>query len=291
MKTIISKFYSIDEDQKLLYLNKVLICELPKDENLKKEILIKEGVLLRCTQFKKFDESVLVLEPHPDDFALSALAYTIGRYNANVLNIFTKTTLKYFPWMNKIELSAIEYEKIRLEESSMVVKSMLNQKFKSLKEKSMRITKKKNQLIESEIFNAVNNELECDKALLTLMVPMGVGEHPDHLIIYNTIMNNYDKFKNYKILLYPEYPYSRCKKKYYDRMKFINDHYIVKPIIVNIEDYLDNIVDCISAYKSQFDDINRNQMLAIVREDSWAIAQDYNSDKLSYVFYEVMGVK
>lgn len=291
MKTMKSKFYNIDENNDLLYLNKFTICKLPKERSIKNDILKKEGVILNCPQFKKFNNSVLVLEPHPDDFVLSVLAYTIGRYNANVLNIFTKTTLKYFPWIEHIKLDENQYEKLRIEESQMVIEQMLNQKFNTLREKSMRITDKKSIFVENEIFDGVMTELKKDNSISDIMVPMGVGEHPDHLITHNTMMKFYNKLDNYKIILYPEYPYSRCKKNYCDRLNFINQQYIVKPIVVDIESSLNYIVDCISAYKSQFVDINRDQMLALVREDCWAISQDFNKEKLSYVFYEIIGVR
>ena len=291
MKTIKSSFFNIDKDDKLLYLNKCVVCHLPKENDLRAEALKREGAVFECAYQRKFDESVLVLEPHPDDFALSALAYTIGKYNASVLNVFTKTTLKYFPWIDRIKLNSSEYEKIRLEESHMVIEKILNQKFSSLMEKSMRLVNEKENAIEARILDAVKKELNSDEKLSIIMVPMGVGEHPDHLAVHDAMMNNYSEFNNYKIILYPEYPYLRSKKQYYNRMQFINEHYVIEPIVVDVEKYINIIVDCISGYKSQINDVNRDQMLAIVREDCWAVAQDYDTEKLSFVFYEVKGVK
>ena len=50
---------------------------------------------------------------------------------------------------------------------------------------------------------------------------------------------------------------------------------------------LDDMVNAVSVYRSQYDDINKIQMLAIIREDCRAIAQEYNKESLSLVYYEV----
>lgn len=290
-KTIFSPFYTINSKNELKYLDKYKICNLPSENEIMEDILKKEGAILCSYQNKKYDNTVLVLEPHADDFALSALAYCIDRFNIEVLNVFSKTTLKYFPWIDKIELTSHEYEKLRLSESKLVVEKMLNQKFISLKEESVRITNKKLDYIESLITTNIETKLKSNKSIYTILVPMGIGNHPDHIIVYDAIMNNYKKFNNYNIILYPEYPYARCKKDYRERFNKIANQYKLNPLLIPIEDKVDIIADCISAYKSQFDDINRDQMYAIIKEDSWAISQEYDVDKLSLVYFEVEDVK
>ena len=91
-KTIFSPFYTINSKNELKYLDKYKICKLPSEKEIMKEILKKEGVLLSCYKNKKYDNTVLVLEPHSDDFALSALAYCIDKYSVEVLNVFSITT-------------------------------------------------------------------------------------------------------------------------------------------------------------------------------------------------------
>lgn len=290
-KTIFSPFYTINSKNELKYLDKYKICKLPSEKEIMKEILKKEGVLLSCYKNKKYDNTVLVLEPHSDDFALSALAYCIDKYSVEVLNVFSKTTLKYFPWIDKIKLTSNEYENLRLCESNLVIEKILNQKFISLREESVRITNKKLEDIEKQIINSIEKLLKTNQSIDTILVPMGIGNHPDHIIVYNAIMNNYSKFNNYKIILYPEYPYARCKKSYIERFNKISNTYKLNSLLIPIEDKVDIIADCISAYKSQFDDINRDQMLAIIKEDSWAISQEYEIDKLSLVYFEVGDVK
>ena len=51
------------------------------------------------------------------------------------------------------------------------------------------------------------------------------------------------------------------------------------------------IANAISAYRSQFDDINRQQMLAIIREDYRSIAQENNQIQEAMVLYEYIGEK
>ena len=106
---------------------------------------------------------------------------------------------------------------------------------------------------------------------------MGVGKHLDHLCIYEAIINEYVNLNiDSTMILYPEYPYARCKKSYIDRLKEIYEVFDLKENIVNIETKLQDIVNVISIYKSQFDDINKEQMLAVVREDGRAISTEYN---------------
>lgn len=290
MKTIFSPFYNINSLNELLYLNRYKICNLSKEKEIMDDLLIREGVILNCVDYKKYNNSVLVLEPHPDDFSLSALGYVLDRYNTTVLNIFSKTTLKYFAWINCIKINNDEYEKIRLEESKLSIEKILGEKFYTLKEESMRITHKTESYIKENIIQETLKRVQKNPSISEILVPMGIGKHPDHLIVYDAIMNNYNKWKDYKIILYPEYPYARCKSEYNERISYISKKYIIKPIVVNVENNLEIIANCISSYKSQFDDTNREQMLSIVREDARAIAKEYNMNTPSLVYYEVEGI-
>lgn len=284
---IVSPFYSII-DNKLLYLGKYEICKLPADEEIKKYILINEGVILKENEIENKKCSALVLEPHPDDFALSALGYTLNRYNTIVCNIFSKTNINSFTWIKDIKINEKEYESLRLGESKLSIEKLLKQQFVSLKEESTRITKNDNRSIEEKILNFTKNVLNEKLNIDTILVPMGIGNHPDHLIVHNTIMNNYNILnKKTKIILYPEFPYARCKKDYINRLEELNSKYKLKKITIDVEDMIETIVDAISIYRSQFDDINRNQMLAIVREDCRALAQENKKEKMLLVYYEI----
>ena len=285
-----SPFYSI-KNNKLFYLNSYEICKLPLEEEIKRDILITEGVLFRKNDIQRQKKTTLVLEPHPDDFVLSALGYILNKYNAIIGNIFSKTDINSFTWINSIQINENEYEKLRIKESILSIEELLHQQFISLYEKSSRISKKNYQCMEKQILKFIQKILQ-ENDIDTILVPMGIGNHPDHLIVYNTIMNNKDMVKNKKIILYPEYPYARCKKSYIDRLNMLEDKYKLNKIIIDVgEDEINVFANAISAYRSQFDDINRNQMLAIIREDCRALAQENNQDKEVLVYYEVEGEK
>lgn len=285
-----SPFYSI-KNNKLLYLDSYEICELPIEEKIRKRILIEEGALLEKKHINKQEKSVLVLEPHPDDFALSALGYVLNRYNAIIGNIFTKTDINNFPWIRYINLTGDQYEKLRLEESILSIEKLLNQRFITMGEESLRISKKRNECVRKQILAFTKKLLE-ENNVETLLIPMGIGNHPDHLVTHNSIMNDKVITKNVKIILYPEYPYSRSKNSYIGRINELENCYNFKKIIINIdEDKMNIIANAISAYRSQFDDINRQQMLAIIREDYRSIAQENNQHQETMVLYEFIGEK
>lgn len=285
-----SPFYSV-KNNNLIYLNKFKICELPQEQSIRQKILENEGVILYKNKLNRTEKnkSILVLEPHPDDFALSALGYIDNKKNVIVLNIFSRMNLDSFTWNDRILITEDDYEKIRLKEDKIAIENILGQQVISLKEKSTRITDKSINYINDKIIKKLEKIMINYKNIDTLMIPMGIGMHPDHVIVYNAIMKNYivNLDKKVKIILYPEYPYARCKKFYIDRLKQIENQCTLKIITKNINDKINNIVNSISVYKSQFDDINKNQMLAIIREDGKAIAEEYNQKNISLVYYEV----
>jgi len=287
MRKLKSPFFKVDK-KNLYYLDNKIISELDGIQKVIDYILRNEGVYYEECSIKKYDETVLVLEPHPDDFALSALAYTYNNYNAVVFNIFSKTSLEYFTWKDYISITQAEYEQLRLEESKFAIEKVLKESFISMKEASTRITKKTDETLKKEICDNLDNILNKNKKITTVMIPMGIGEHPDHLIVYDSIINNLDKYCKYKLIFYPEYPYARCKKKYMERLSELKRKYSLNEVIIDIEDKIEKIVDCISIYKSQFDDINRNQMLALVREDARALQSEYDVDNMIMVYFEMV---
>ena len=291
-KEINLPFFSAEND-KLTYLDRYTICDLPKEENIKKMFLKQYGAIIEKDINTNVDKTieVLVLEPHPDDFALSAMGYIQENMNVTVLNIFSKMKIDSFTWSEHIDINEKEYESLRLLESKIAIQDILNYDFISLKEESTRITKRTIQEIKKTIIEAVKKILE-EKKFDIIMIPMGIGKHLDHLCIYEAIINEYVNLNiDSTMILYPEYPYARCKKSYIDRLKEIYEMFDLKENIVNIETKLQDIVNVISIYKSQFDDINKEQMLAIVREDGRAISTEYNKENVSLVYYKIDGRK
>ena len=287
---IMSPFYSISSN-KLIYLDRFEMCELPEEENIRQKILQDEGVMLHKYKMdnNKEENSIIVLEPHPDDFVLSALGYIDNKQGATILNIFSKMNLDSFTWNENIQITEKDYEHIRIEENKFAIEKILGQHCISLMEKSTRITDKSTNYITNRIIENLEEIMNKNLNIDTLMVPMGIGGHPDHIVVYNAVMDNYisQLSRKIKIILYPEYPYARCRKFYNDRLKQIQKQYKLRTILKNVENKLDDIVNVASVYRSQYDDINKIQMLAIIREDCRAIAQEYNNNSLSLVYYEV----
>lgn len=288
-KYIKSPFYKI-KNNKLYYLNKIELFPLSKEKNIREKMLIDEGALLELNQnYKSKESSILVLEPHPDDFALSAFGYIKDNKKAIVLNIFSKMKLDSFTWNKEIEISDEEYEKIRLDEDKLAIETILKQDYISLKEQSTRISKKSDKYIIDRILNETNKILNKNKKIDTIMIPMGVGMHPDHIIVFKAILEEYINqiATSIKICFYPEYPYSRCKKLYYERLEQLQKKYKIKEKVINIEPKLNKMVNACSVYRSQYNDVNKLQMLAIIREDCIAISNEYNKKNMSLVYFEL----
>ena len=281
-------FFSI-KDYKLSYLGKYEICNLPKEKNICKSILKQYGAIIEKnikTKLSKTKE-ILVIEPHPDDFALSALGYIQENMNVTVLNIFSKTKIESFTWNEHVKISEKEYEDLRMLESQIAIHDILNYDFKSLKKESTRFKTKTKKEIQKDISNAIKKIL-LEKKIDIIMIPMGIGEHPDHICVYEAMLDEYHTLnESLKIILYPEYPYARCKKSYEHRLTEIKKVFDLEENIVNIEDKLEEMASVISVYKSQFDDINKAQMLAIIREDGRAIAKKKKKKSISLVYYKI----
>lgn len=188
-KEINIPFFSTEND-KLTYLDRYTICDLPKEESIRKIILKQYGAIIEKDINTNIDKTieVLVLEPHPDDFALSAMGYIQENMNVTVFNIFSNMKLESFTWKEHININEKEYEDLRMLESKVAIQEVLNYDFISLKEKSTRITTKSRQKIQKNIINTIK-KLLSKKNFDIIMIPMGVGKHQDHLCVYEAIMN------------------------------------------------------------------------------------------------------
>ena len=83
---IFSPFYTINKKNELIYLDKYKICKLSNENEIKEIQLYNEGVLFSSIERKKYNKTILVLEPHSDDFVLSALGYCLDKYNVEVFH-------------------------------------------------------------------------------------------------------------------------------------------------------------------------------------------------------------
>ena len=277
-------FFKIKNDS-VFYLDK---CKyLPLDGlqltgALRDKILLDEGVIIQKKKIdknKKIKERILVIEPHPDDFALSASGYTLNALSkgasVTVLNIFSKTSVTKFPWRDKINISDDQYEKLRINESIIAVEKYLGERFESLRLPSPSL--KGNTETYSEKYNqkdlikdiAIRLEKKIIKEKFnTILCPMAVQGHIAHSIAFDAVTDVFKSLKqNFNLIIYEDIPYSRNKTAYFKRLKQLKAMMDMKDFSVATDKYLEIMADLIIIYRSQFDDINRQQMLAIIKED------------------------
>lgn len=255
----------------LYYLGDISILDL---SNFAHEyiptILIDEGItfnkMILDTTTDLCNEHILVVEPHLDDFALSASGYVINEINhgatCHVLNIFSRTNEDYFTWKDKKFISREIYESIRLEEAKFAIHLLLSSEFSSLHKTSLNLNSTFDSAdIVNKILSITKNE-----SITQILFPIGIF-HKDHLAIYSvakklcTLLNN-----RIKIVFYEDYPYSNNKIAYSAAVQRFKGDFDVKEVYVAVNDFFEEMVDLMIAYRSQFNDLNRKQMQAIMRE-------------------------
>lgn len=258
----------------------------------KSKILSDEGVIISRRPIKKNPKTtkkILVVEPHPDDFALSASGYALNALQEGadllIFNLFSRTSISKFPWRGKITISEDQYEKLRLQESEIAIEDYLGEKFESLRIPSTSVRS------ESATFSFKHNEDGLvsqitqklvdrvnEKKIDTILCPMAIQGHTDHLVAFDAVIKAHQQFnQQIKLVFYEDLPYARNKTAYSKRIQQIKLLVEIEEFYIATEPYLDIIADLIIIYRSQFDDINRNQMLAIIKEDFRTTALDYNA--------------
>ena len=254
---------------------------------LRSKVLFDEGILILkkpIEKGKKIRERILVVEPHLDDFALSASGYALSALakgaSISVLNIFSKTSIKKFPWRRQADISEDRYEKLRIEESLIAVEGYLGEKFQSwglaslsLGENSETFPKsyRQDKLI-NNLAKRLAQEISAGK-IDTVLCPMAVQGHIDHSVAFDAAIKAFRSSKRpFKLILYEDMPYARNKIAFFDRLKQIKKQVALEDFYIPTDEYLGIMADLIIIYRSQFDDVNRQQMLAIIKEDFRAAA-------------------
>lgn len=256
--------------------------------------LIDEGVVIlkkNIIKGSKRNEKILVIEPHPDDFALSASGYALNALTdgatIEVMNIFSKTSVSKFPWSGKVKLTSEEYEKLRLSESKIAVQDYLGEKFESLHlpsptldgktetfPKKYRQTQIIKQITDVIVKKVVNEKID------TVLCPMAIQEHIAHSISFDATFKAFkDNKLKAKLVLYEDFPYARNHDDYSKRLAKIKKRAKIQDLYIDVEKFMEIMTDLIIIYKSQFDDVNRKQMLAIIKEDFRAIGSKFRSQK------------
>lgn len=293
-----------EKQNSILYLNDFEYLSINSkglNKNLRDKIFFDEGIFIQKRPIKKSrksTEKILVIEPHPDDFALSASGYVLDALtkgaSVTVLNIFSKTSAKKFPWCKKIDFSDEQYEELRISESMIAVEKYLGEKFETLKLPSpslggkVKVFPKK--YTQTKLINYISKRLIekiKDGHINTVLCPMAIQGHIAHLVAFDaTIKVLKSEKQKVKLILYEDMPYARSKMAYFDRLTHIKKLMRIEDFYVDTEKYLETIADMIIIYRSQFDDINRNQMLAIIKEDFRAIASEHKANKRKKEFLQ-----
>ncbi|MFA5406236.1 MAG: hypothetical protein WC307_02670 [Candidatus Nanoarchaeia archaeon] len=137
-------YYTINNG-KVYYLNKV--CYLNTNSKIINKVMLKDyGLIIKKLVIKKNKvnkERLLFIEPHPDDIAYSCGGFLIKKAKTNnidVLTIFTRSSLKTFPWRKLIKISEDDYEKLRITESKIAINDFAgcNNKIMNLKQALLR---------------------------------------------------------------------------------------------------------------------------------------------------------
>ena len=297
----------------VVYLNEYKYLSLKGvqlNSDLRDQILFNEGILIQKRIIKKNTEileRILVIEPHLDDFALSASSYALNAMpcgaSITVLNIFSKTSVTNFPWRQKITISNKQYEKLRIQESLIAVEQYLGEKFESFRLSSPTLSghietyqEKYNQ---DELINNLTKRLIKKirkEKISTVLCPMAVRYHVDHSITFEAVLKTYKLLKqSFKLIIYEDMPYARDKTAYFSRLKQIKKNITTEDIYISNEEYLEIIADLIIIYRSQFDDVNRQQMLAIIKEDFRATSSNKRADskkmEFSQHYFKVKSLK
>ncbi len=249
--------------------------------------LLSEGIAVRRPDLPRAsnpDDSVIVLEPHCDDLALSASGYVMDAVaqgkECQSINLFSRTAIDRFPWGDKVTLSEDKFEILRLQESRLAIEDFLGQHFSSLQ---LPLASKRGY---AEIFadNHRDEELvqevgEMIAAVVLqtgahkLLSPLAVQGHIDHLVTFDVGMFVKKALGDrVELILYEDYPYSRNKTAYAARLKRVKDQYNLQAEYIAVDAHLNAMSDMAIIYRSQFDDLNRDQMHAIMREDVRAVA-------------------
>ena len=206
-------------------------------------------------------KDILFISPHPDDVALS-LECTIRKYLSRskcyIWDIFTQK--KY----NKIQLKENEVENVvRREEYTMWSARNCEILYDNFEDAQMRFKCRVGKIVGDE---AENNQFFKEKNIFVLRlkerlmeiynqytpewvgVPMGIGNHIDHVLIRDIVLSQIKK----GIFLYEDMPYSANKSWVQKNVNYMNQKYQLNMCEFGFsQDDLQKKLKFLSVYKSQ----------------------------------------
>jgi len=266
----------------MFFLGQHLYLEIPPNHSLSRDVLLDEGILIQRREVQRGQDSgecLLVLEPHPDDFALSCSGFVLDRLgkgdNMTLLNIFSKSPLSTFPWSSRVSITEEEYESLRLYESRTVA-DYLGVGFRSLR---LPLGLKRGHKTPFGSLTERDRQvygLLCDEipAHSSCIAPLGIQHHVDHLVAYEVALRIKKSFPDVGFFLYEDLPYAKNRVAYQRRFEEVSTQVSLRPLYTPVGNLLEIMADLASVYRSQFDDINRNQMLALVQDYARTVAQE-----------------
>lgn len=277
---------------KVRYLGQYEVLDidgLPAGSDLANRLMTDEGVIIRRRMIPKKNKpsgKLLVIEPHPDDFALSSSGYALNALSeghaCKVLNLFSKTAINNFPWKNRLDITERELEKLRLLESRLAIEDYLGEEFESFNlpmatlrgNQKIFVSKHEDAELSNSLAETLMKKIAKEK-YDTVLCPLGVQGHIDHLVAFEATVTAYKKLRgSFSLIFYQEYPYARNHRALSDRLQQVKALAQLQPRYLDVGGYIEQICDMISIYRSQFDDINRQQMLAVIKEDFRAIGAE-----------------
>lgn len=259
-----------------------------------RKILMAEGIYVHRPDLPASvdldDRRVVILEPHPDDLALSASGYVFGTIAAGgicrAINLFSRTAIDRFPWQGKVAITEDDFETLRLQEGRIAIEEFLQQQFISLRlplaskrgYEEIFAEEHRDQELVGELSAAIAESV-VEFGADTLLCPMAVQGHIDHLVTFDVGVSVRRLLgDDIDLILYEDYPYARNKNAYGGRLRRVQEELQLAQEYVAVDAYLGAMADMAIIYRSQFDDINRDQMHAIMREDLRAVALEAKAE-------------
>lgn len=292
MTELLTMPYFVQDEASIQYLGQYPYLDtrgLEVDSAIGQRVLLSEGIKVKMPEIpvdivNKTGDRIVVLEPHPDDLALSASGYIMDAIASGgvckVINLFSRTSLDRFAWKDKVSITEEEFEDLRMQESLLAVEDFLGQEFMSLRlplaskrgyEDIFAESHRDRRLVQSVGESLARTILEQEANIV--LCPLGVQGHIDHLVTFD--IGRYIKSAlgdQIDLILYEDYPYSRNKVAYFNRLRRVADIHRLGQDYVATDSHLGSMADMAIIYKSQFDDTNRDQMHALMREDCRATA-------------------
>lgn len=297
MSEVLQLPYFVQGEHDIKYLGQYSYLEtdgLDLASQVGQRILLAEGICVKRPDLPTATEPeshrLVVLEPHPDDLALSASGYVMNSIAAGgicrAINLFSRTATDRFPWQGKVTISEDDFESLRLQESSLAVEEFLGQQFTSLR---LPLASKRGY---QEIFSESHNDHELVRRVSdtlasaivefnadTILCPLAVQGHIDHLVTFDVGVSVKRLLGDQvELILYEDYPYTRNKNAYNRRLQKVTDRLRLTQEYVAVDNHLNSMANMAIIYRSQFDDINRDQMHAIMREDLRATALEAKAE-------------